>query len=915
MPTPRYIWSDASGSGRNILAIFRREFRLARLPRSAPMQVFADTRYRMSVNGIIVAYGPARFRTASPEYDSIDLAPHLAPGRNVIEVEVNSFGMNSFEAARSTGGFIAWGAIADGRRRLDLSTPGDWTVARAKAWDENAPPFSLQRNAIEIRDTRLLPTGSGRGPSGWTKPVPLARQDAWGRLRPRSIPLLDLRVLLPERVLFAGALRRELRVGFREDGSMAAPHSRPRSCYATHIHSPVEQEALIGAFWGPHYLNGTEITFTTLPNPMQPNRLEATVRLRKGWNLIYGEPQALTEAWCVAIGLPADLGLSVRGEPSLDCPFAMLRAGPFSQSELDAQRTRIPATLTELPQFDRPWQRVPFGESLRSPPREVGWDKPGERSHAEASVVSGIRLPCAAGTDAAAVFDMGTLYSGHIQVEIDAPVGAVVDVTNVERLREDSFASPEWMIGSSDRFIARGGRQLVEGFHQRGGRYVQVTVRASDRPVELHRVAVRETAYPISDESDFTFSDPMLDWVWSAGCRTLAACLQDTYVCDVFREFSLYCNDMVGAYEATLSITADTRLIRRCFAQWMESQQDDGAIEGGQPRWHAHPNKLTNVYFIRLLRDYWARTGDSELLRRAWPVVVRAAACQLRADERSGLWNEDNRWCDHGATREVMNGENGPLNAQRYRMLLCAAELAVALGRRVEARGYAAQAAELKSSFQQALWDDAAGCFADSRIDGKLSRTIRLHTNILALAHGLVPEGKLDSVLAHVLAGLEENPLHVKDYARGHVGAFFFNYVYHALAEHGQAAAAERAIRRHYGPMRQEGSAAIWEHFSGMQGELNLAICASPVSWLRERTLGVRQPVPGKPDTVLIAPESETLDWARGVVPHRRGAIRVDWRIDGRRLLLRHAVPKGVRVAVRPAGRLAALDLRVERTL
>jgi hypothetical protein len=912
MPKPSYIWTDADGTGRNILSLFRRELTLKRAPRRAPMHLFGDARYRLTVNGAIVAYGPARFRPTSPEHDTIDLAPHLVTGRNVIVVEVCSFGMNNFEAARSIGGFIAWGAISDGRRRVDLSTPGEWKAARAKGWDENAPPYSLQRSAIEITDTRLLPSGSARGDGGWTRPVPLTRQGAWGRLRPRSIPLLDERIRLPERTLFAGTIRRELRVGFREDGTIGQ-HRHQRSCYATHVHSPIEQDVLLGAFWGPHYLNGAEIAFTTLPNPFMPNRLEATVRLRQGWNLFYGEPQALTEAWCVAIALPTDLGLTVRGEPSLDCPFAMLRAGPFSQAELDAGRKHAPATLGELPKFDQPWRRVPLDEPLRSPPREVGWDKPAERTHAEGSVVSGIRLPCAAGTDAAAVFDIGTLYSGHIQVELDAPAGAVIDVTNVEQLRDDSFASPQWMIGSTDRFIARGGRQLVEGFHQRAGRYVQVTVRASDRPVELRRVAVRETAYPIADESAFACSDPMLDWVWKAGCRTLAACLQDTYSADVFREYSLYCNDVVGAYPATLSITADTRLIRRCFAQWIESQNEKGEIEGSQPRWHADPNRMTGVYFIRLLRDYWARTGDLELPRRAWPAVVRAIGARLQADERSGLWNESNRWCDHGTTKDMMTGETGVLNAQRYRMLLCAAELATALGKKAEARPYLAEAAEVKASFQSALWDETAGCFADSRFDGKLSRTIRMHTNIVALAHGLVPEGKLEPALKHTLAGLEENPLHVKDFVRGHVGAFFFNYVWDALAAHGQAAAAEQAIRRHYGPMRLAGSSAIWEQFCGTHGELNLAICASPVSWLRERTLGVQQPVPGKPDSVLIAPESATLDWARGVVPHHRGPIRVDWRIDGRRLILRYAVPKGVRAVVRPAGRLAELELRAER--
>src|ERR1700728_1075831 len=111
--SPIAIWSDASGTGRNRFALFRLTFLLDAPPAAGSLHLFADTRYRLAVNGTILGHGPARFKLNAPEFDTHDILPHLRPGRNVIAVIVNSYGTTSFHSDKSTGALIAWGETTD----------------------------------------------------------------------------------------------------------------------------------------------------------------------------------------------------------------------------------------------------------------------------------------------------------------------------------------------------------------------------------------------------------------------------------------------------------------------------------------------------------------------------------------------------------------------------------------------------------------------------------------------------------------------------------------------------------------------------------------------------------------------------------------------------------------------------------
>ncbi|GMV83042.1 MAG: hypothetical protein AMXMBFR7_42260 [Planctomycetota bacterium] len=912
MPRPTFVWSDPHGRGRNVFVLFRRSFALASVPRRAELRLFADTRYRLWVNGRVAAYGPARFALRAPEFDSIDLVPFLKAGRNAILVEVNSKGASSFEAQPSIGGFAAAGSVGSGSGAIDLTTPGAWKCRRADAWFDWAPSFSFAQGPTEIVDLRRLPMewyGPKLDERGWQEPIAIEAQDHWGEWSPRSIPMLGMDECLPEKVhLAAPLLQDEVRIGYQEPGPIGKSGSpRPRTCYATYLHSPVAQKVKLALFWGPHYLNGVEFkgTYAALGG----NRQEADVELAAGANFLYGEPEMLTEGWGFLLGWPHSSGLvaSTDANPSRTSGAVLLHAGPVPTEELAAVRAAIPKTIEELPEFSRPWVRVPRGAEPPLPAREMAWDRPGESVALDPYQVGGLDLSCAPGCPMTAVFDFGREVLGHTILEIDAPKGAIVDVALDERLREDGCVAlfkSHFMVNAADRFVARGGGERIEGFHPRGGRYLQVTVRNSDRPVRLKRIALRETVYPLSEKGSFACGDPLFNWVHQTAFATLRACMEDGYIDCPWRERGVYVGDAWVQYLVQRAYNEDPRLVRRCLKLWADTQKPSGQMFDVVPAWRETDLPDYTLIWLLVLRDFWALTGDRKLVEALWPCVEKIFASPVWREEPSGLWNADGLhvYLDAMAMKDAKQGENGALNVFRIQALRAASELADVLKRPKESKHYRREAARVLKSINHTLWLSDEGRFAATRKDGALLREGALHVNALMLAFGLARPKQAQSMLTYVERCVEENPKR----APGSFGSYFAFYVLNALYDHGRSDLAERLIRRNYGLMRAGGAWTLWEFFHD-RSSLCHAWSGAPAHCFATRALGVRQNIPGKLDEILLAPDSATLTWVRGAVPHRRGLIEVSWRLEAGGLVLEASVPRGLKVKVKPAGALSRL--------
>ena len=104
---------------------FRREFELDAVPEQLLVNVTADARYTLYVNGEWVAHGPARGVQMMWPYDEIDIAGYLKAGKNVICALLYHYGSSNYTYIfEGIHGFLLAGKAGE----LNLGTDGEWLV-------------------------------------------------------------------------------------------------------------------------------------------------------------------------------------------------------------------------------------------------------------------------------------------------------------------------------------------------------------------------------------------------------------------------------------------------------------------------------------------------------------------------------------------------------------------------------------------------------------------------------------------------------------------------------------------------------------------------------------------------------------------------------------------------------------------
>jgi alpha-L-rhamnosidase len=896
-----FCWVADLPEGRNQFVSFERRF-LLQQPIALALHLFADTRYRLFVNGHFVSYGPARFVTAHPEFDTLQLQNWLRAGENIVRVEVNYFGCSSFQSLPDgRPGFIAAGRSADGA--VCLATPGDWRACIHRAWDAQAPLFSFAQNPAEIRDTRILRAELATAASLPLRPLPPEARP-WGRPRPRSVPLSTYTIERPTRINVTGPLAPGLRFGAQISRPPGPVESQPTERFVqfvTWIHSPRAQSVALDCFWGDYLLNGVRVA-TRIDHKLG-NHCAGVLDLRAGWNLLSGSFETLLQKWALLLGFPACSGLSLHARP------VATESAIFALSPLLAHRA---PPLAELPSGEPPegWSlRANEAFSSVTPARLVAWDHPAE------DALRGLpfaRLPeVSAHISEAALwsFDFGTEYHGHPVLVVEAPAGSVLDIAYDDWLRADGCANiynSNPFTDAADRFVLAGGREEIEVFHPRGGIHLQVTLRApAGHPpatLELHDVHVRCRSTIRRVEGSFVSGDPLLDWTWRTAAETLRISIDDAYADCPWRERGSYIGDTLVNLHLHRLITTDLSVARRTLELFALDQLPNGQLPCCAPSWLGRPHEDFTLIWVRAVRDYWALTGDLEFTRRQLPVIDRVLASSAWRVGPGGLWNADGlrQFIDWGVLREEREGEaNAVLNLLRLDALRCTAELAQAVGDTRARAAREAEAALVAAAIEKTLWDPTEGRFRPSAT----GHSAALHANILALRLDVGPASRVLAYLEPRLLGNLEHGLSKGEFS-GYFELFYLHFLLPALANHGRLELAIRLLREHYGHLQVLKVPTLPECFSGAalgRGSCCHSWSGTGATFATEWILGFRQITPGDPDHWLLAPALGDLDRLSATIPHPRGTIHLDLRREGLEIVTSIRAPEGVIVRHGPA--------------
>ena len=139
---------------------FRREFELDSVPAAVPVNVTADARYTLYVNGKWVGHGPARGIQAQWPYDEIDIAPYLVPGKNVIAALLYHYGSSNYTYIyEGIHGFLLAGSAGN----VNLGTNEQWLMREAPGYIRDVGRCASQYAYFEYFDCR-------QGEDNWMMP-------------------------------------------------------------------------------------------------------------------------------------------------------------------------------------------------------------------------------------------------------------------------------------------------------------------------------------------------------------------------------------------------------------------------------------------------------------------------------------------------------------------------------------------------------------------------------------------------------------------------------------------------------------------------------------------------------------------------------------------------------------------------
>ena len=901
---PSYVWIDQIGEGRNVYAYFRNEFELTSVPKTASMKLYAKSLYNLFVNGVFVNFGPIRSYETHPYFDSIDIAPYLKAGKNIVAVKVQSNGINTYQVPYGTAGFIAWGTIENSGKLQSLSTPGNWICRKAQGYNQLSSRFSFAQGPTEIFDAQLEPDEwqtENIQTKWWSVPVLLKNQNYFGKLTARTFPLLTNTEVNPK--FSVNRLNLSSNEKFYNWTSQYENPTEKRDnkgiLVYSYIFSPEEKDVFMGFSWGKYWINGELIK--TTGQPEKAFRSNATVHLKKGWNSFFAAQEIVWNNQDGMLALPenTDIQFSVNKKQNDLQRFAL--TDPVERDVLKS--LTINNLCPEKPEtLKYKWNRVTGVQPYINTAKEIAWlDK--QKVNVDQYKTTDLKIQ--PNENQAMVYDFGSIQLGRIFLDVDAPAGTCIDLTWSEDLLDSLVTLYKRMeINAIAHFTTKSGKQHLETFRPYGLRYLQVTVRNNSQPVTIQKAGINRQVYPYDKKGSFACSDPLMNDIWEMGWRTIQVCSEDSYTDTPFRERGHYAGDFFPEFATTLASSGDPRLAKqtvRLFNQKYEKQYRE--LEDAD----LHDFPLIN---IMVASWYIRQFNDVAFANEVYPIYSKFLEKTYNTRKPDELYHQKKafiEWLEIDKSADLTTVQS--LMCGVYKELSGMAKM---LDKSNDAKQFGKWADEAKQLVQTKCWDATAGNFIDGIKNGSVLPTRFPCSSTWPSIWNITTSEQEKSIQNWFKESLINigPPINRKQLSTPY-GGF---YALASLYQYGNAIVAEEYIRKNWGKMVTEANDLTWEDFNrDEKSTMSHAWASSPTYYLSTQVLGVDLGFPGNlsPDTIYIRPQSESISWAKGTVPHPKGLVSVDWKIIGNRLILSCLSPKGVPVVVEPRGRLAAYQIVV----
>ncbi len=918
----QWIWSNDNRDEWNYFVAFRKSFETSGGER-AVIEITADTRYELFVNGQLAGKGPGRGWPEEYFYDVLDITPFLRPGRNCLAVLVHHWGLSTFQHNEMASGLLARLTINSGPRSRVVETDTSWRCARHVGYLPEAQHISCQMAFEEIFDANAFPPDwkePGFDDSDWAKaqivPSPLPSD---GTMRPLDIEPLSMSELYASRLAGVNLVRKpaeSFSLTFRPY-LMKDCRSANQFCVAGIIAFVIDSDkdttgTIHVADPGPardFLINGAKAKIDMVPWA----GLHMHVRLKKGRNLLAMKIDGTVhhDRFAFAFNFPCKIRITGPGnhrQPVCIGPFACIETG-WCEVDIEKFQARRDAS-----NFEQVWQqateerlllqagghlvrevRPPFltfqctyGDVVYAAREAVNLKNEDETFlHANLAVTEVSNTPKA---EREFLIDFGRITVGYLDLAIEAGTDNIIDLYMFEDYDVHTGKPQETMMNSTVRYICRPGYQGFRSFVSRGGRYVRLVVRGLS-PVKLYRLRLIEHTAAMSNRGLFQCEDYVVAAAWDISRHTTRMCMLDTYVDCPTYEQTFWVGDSRNESMVNFYTFGNYEFTKRCLRMVAPSLKRSPLPESQVPSSWRNVLPAWAEFWMSACKEYFEHTADEEFLAEIQPEIVRTVEAFAKFINAEGLF-EIAAWnlLDWAAMDTPGKGIVTHQNAFLVKALRDAAALSVYAGKKADASDATKMADRLRIAIDKHLYDPKMGAYVDSiHADGKPSHVFSIQTQTAAYLADIAPKraGRLEKLILTQPAKFCQ------------IGTPFMAFFYmEALAKMGRPELILPYIRENWGPrMLDRGATACWECFDSTRSHCH-AWSAAPGYFLSAYVLGVRPAAPGFA-RVVVDPVPSGLAWARGCVPTPHGDLYVSWRMKDGEIDLDIREPKGVKVVGR----------------
>lgn len=503
-------------------------------------------------------------------------------------------------------------------------------------------------------------------------------------------------------------------------------------------------------------------------------------------------------------------------------------------------------------------------------------------------------LTLQAGEERRVLIDLEDYVCAWTELEVAGGRGARIGVRWAESLFEKEGSDRKGdrgtvdgkvFVGVGDTFLPAGEVRTFRSPFIRAGRYIELTVRVGEEPLELQGLRLSRAEYPLEMVGEFYTDLAEMGPLLERCRRTVRASCHDNLIDGPYYEQMGWIGDTPQVALTLYSMTREARVVPKVLEVFDRSRLPGGMIRA---RWPARDSLVLPPYtlcWITVLRDFAWWRDEADFVRERLPGMRAMLDGFLGwVDAEDGLlripvgWNFVD-WVpgwDGGIPPRDEDGASGVFQWQLTWALQQAGQLEECFGEEELAARYrrhsrrVAQAAEI-------FWDEARGLYADRR--GRTS--FCEHAQAYAALSGLVPEEKV----SRLKKGL------VEDQAITRATDPFTHYVFEAYGRLGMREWIWPRMQRWFG-YDALGLLTTPEGPEPTRSDCH-AWGAHPHYHLFASLLGLRPEGPGF-RRVRIDPLWDLLGKVAGRLPHPQGEICFELGLAEGKPLGEVTLPRGV---------------------